>query len=79
MEVVFVGSEDSLEDGAVMVVNANVVGEVEDKVGMDRTVQGEDRPQRYVVVVDNTWNPYHAVVDEEVVRNEEVVVVKKVK
>jgi hypothetical protein len=76
-EVVLVGTEDNLEDVAV---NANVVGEDEDKVGMDRTVQ-EDQLQKYVVEVDNTQHPYHAVVDldEEVVKNGEVMVVKKVK
>ena len=46
--------EENLEDVAVMVVNVNVVGEDEDKVGMDRTVQEEDRLQKYVVGVDNT-------------------------
>ena len=49
-----VGIEDNLEDVAVMAVNVNVVGEVEDKVGMDRTVQGEDQHQKYVVEVGNT-------------------------
>ena len=49
--MVLVGNEDNLEDVAVVVVNAN---EDEDKVGMDRTVQEEDRLQKYVVGVDNT-------------------------
>ena len=72
-----VGIEDNLEDVGVVVVNANVV-EDEDKVGMDRTLQ-EDQPQKYVVGMDNTENPYHAVVvdlNEEVVKNEEVMVLK---
>lgn len=71
--------DDNLEDGVVVVVNENVVvGEDEDKVGTDRRIQ-EDRLQKYVVEVDNTLNPYHAGLDEEVVKNEEVMVVKKVK
>ena len=53
--MVLVGIEDNLEDVAVPVVNANVVGEDEDKVDMDRTVQEEDQqPQKYVVEADNT-------------------------
>ena len=32
-------NQDNLEDVAVVVVNANVVGEDEDNVRMDRTVQ----------------------------------------
>ena len=48
-----VGIEDNLEDVAVVAVNANVVGEVEDKVGMDR-MEEEDQHQKYVVRVDNT-------------------------
>lgn len=52
-EAVLVGNEDNLEDVAVVVVNADV-GEDEDKVGMGRTVQEEDRLQKYVVEVDNT-------------------------
>ena len=80
--MVLVGNEDNLEDVAVMVVNVNVVVEDEDKVGMDRMVQEEDQLQKYVVEVDNRLNPYHAVVaglDEEVVKIEEVMVVKKVR
>jgi hypothetical protein len=53
MEVVFVGIEENLEDVEVVVVNANVVGEYEDMVGMDQMVQ-EDQLQKYVGEVDNT-------------------------
>jgi hypothetical protein len=49
-----VGNEDNPEDGVVVAVNAVVVDEDEDRVGMGQTVQ-EDRIQKYVVVgVDNT-------------------------
>ena len=41
---------------AIVAVNANVVGEIEDKVGMDRTVPEEDQHQKYVVEVDNTYH-----------------------
>ena len=78
--MVLVGTEDNLEDVVVVVIDVSVVGEDEDNVGMDQTVQGE--LQKYVVEVDNTWDPCHAVVadlDEEVAKNEEVMVVKKVK
>ena len=78
--MVLVEIEDNLEDVVVVVINANVVVEDEDKVDMDQTDQEDQELQEYVVEVGNTWNPYHAVVglDEEPVKNEEVMVVKKV-
>ena len=48
-EVVLVGIEDNHENVAVVVLNANVVDEYEDKVDMDRTTQEEDQLQKYVV------------------------------
>ena len=53
--MVLVGIEDNLEDVVVVVINANVVVEYEDKVDMDQTVQEEDQElQEYVVEVGNT-------------------------
>lgn len=53
--MVLVGIEDNLEDVVVVVINANVVVEDEDKVDMDQTVQEEDQElQEYVVEVGNT-------------------------
>ena len=40
--MVLVGIEDNLEDVVVVVINAIVVGEDEDKVGMDQMVQEEE-------------------------------------
>ena len=52
--MVLVGIEDNPENVAVVVVNANVVDEDEDKVDMDRTTQEEDQLQKYVMELDNT-------------------------
>ena len=52
--MVLVGFKDNHENVAVVVLNANVVNEYEDKVDMDRTTQEEDQLQKYVVELDNT-------------------------
>lgn len=74
MEAVVVGNEDRVVDVSVVVD----VGD-EDKVDMDRKVR---LLRRSVVAVDNTWGLYrhvHVAVDEGVVKNEEVKVVRLVK
>lgn len=54
-----------------MAVNANVVGEIEVKVGMDRTVPEEDQHQKYVMEVDNTYHGAVVGLNEKVVKNED--------